>query len=94
MEAKFILSCESTVDLPYAYVSSRNIPVLFYSYSVDGQEYPDDMGRDPESLPRFYQFLADGKIPSTSQIMSSSMRNTSRSCFKKATCCTSLLVPA
>lgn len=23
MEAKFILSCESTVDLPYAYVSSR-----------------------------------------------------------------------
>lgn len=68
MEAKFILSCESTVDLPYAYVSSRNIPVLFYSYSVDGQEYPDDMGRDPEALPRFYQFLEDGKIPSTSQI--------------------------
>ena len=65
MEAKFILSCESTVDLPYAYVSSRNTPVLFYSYSVDGQEYLDDMGRDPGALPRFYQFLADGKIPST-----------------------------
>lgn len=68
MEAKFILSCESTVDLPYSYVSSRNIPVLFYSYSVDGQAYPDDMGRDPEALPRFYRFLEDGKIPSTSQI--------------------------
>lgn len=68
MQDSFILSCESTVDLPYAYVSSRDIPVLFYSYSVDGQAYPDDMGRDPEALPRFYRFLEEGKIPSTSQI--------------------------
>ena len=66
MENQFILSCESTVDLPYSYVSGRNMPVLFYRYSVDGQEYPDDMGRDPEALPRFYGFLADGKLPSTS----------------------------
>lgn len=68
MDTKFVLSCESTVDLPFSYVSSREISVLFYSYAVDGQEYPDDMGRDPEALPRFYQFLNDGKIPSTSQI--------------------------
>ena len=68
MENQFILSCESTVDLPYSYVSGRNMPVLFYRYSVDGQEYPDDMGRDPEALPRFYGFLADGKLPSTSQV--------------------------
>lgn len=68
MQPKFILSCESTVDLPYTYVKSRDIPVLFYSYTVDEKEYPDDMGRDPEALNMFYQFLADGKIPSTSQI--------------------------
>lgn len=68
MESKFILSCESTVDLPYTYISGRNIPVLFYSYSVDDQEFPDDMGRDPEALPQFYRFLEEGKIPSTSQI--------------------------
>lgn len=68
MEEKFFITCESTVDLPYAYISRRNIPVLFYSYSVDGQEFPDDMGRDPEALPRFYRFLEEGKIPSTSQI--------------------------
>ncbi len=30
MENKFILTCESTVDLPYDYVCNRNIPVLFY----------------------------------------------------------------
>lgn len=64
----FQLSCESTVDLPFAYVSSRNIPVLFYSYTVDEQVYPDDMGRDPKALPMFYGFLETGKLPSTSQL--------------------------
>lgn len=64
----FTLSCESTVDLPYSYVNGRNIPVLFYSYSVDGVSYPDDMGRDPEALGRFYRHLAEGKLPITSQI--------------------------
>ena len=67
MSENFILSCESTVDLPYSYVSGRNMPVLFYSYLIDGQEYPDDMGRDPEALPQFYRFLEEGKMPSTSQ---------------------------
>lgn len=67
MQENFILSCESTVDLPYSYVSGRNMPVLFYSYSIDGQEFPDDMGRDPEALPQFYRFLEEGKMPSTSQ---------------------------
>lgn len=68
MNTKFILSCESTVDMPYAHVASRNIPVLFYEYAVDGNAYPDDMGRDPDALPRFYRLLEEGKIPTTSQI--------------------------
>ena len=44
------------------------IPVLFYTYVVDGREYDDDMGRDPDALPRFYAMLKDGALPSTSQI--------------------------
>ncbi|MBQ7153924.1 MAG: DegV family protein [Clostridia bacterium] len=64
----FQLSCESTVDLPYAYVSGRNIPVLFYNYTVDEKEYVDDMGRDPEALPHFYHMLEEGALPSTSQL--------------------------
>lgn len=68
MHTSFILSCESTVDLPFSYVSSRQIPVLFYSYTVDGTEYTDDMLRDSAALPRFYQFLANGKLPATSQL--------------------------
>ncbi len=68
MDRKFTLSCCSTVDLPYSYMKSRDIPVLFYTYVVDGREYDDDMGRDPEALPRFYGFLKEGKLPQTSQI--------------------------
>ncbi len=68
MEPKFILSCESTVDMPYSYVNSRNIPVLFYSYTVDDKVYTDDMGRDPKALPHFYEMLDEGKMPSTSQL--------------------------
>ena len=68
MEQKFILSCCSTVDLPYAYMKQRGVPVLFYTYVVDGVEYDDDMGRDPAALPRFYQFIREGKLPQTSQI--------------------------
>ena len=68
MDRKFTLSCCSTVDLPYSYMESRDIPVLFYTYVVDGVEYDDDMGRDPEALPRFYRFLEEGKLPQTSQV--------------------------
>ena len=68
MESSFLLSCESTIDLPYSYANERNLPVLFYSYQVDGVDYEDDMGRDPEALPKFYGFLAEGKLPTTAQL--------------------------
>ena len=41
MDTSFILSCESTIDLPYSYCEARGIPVLFYSYQVDGVSYED-----------------------------------------------------
>lgn len=68
MDAKFILSSESTVDLPYSYLESRNIPVLFYKYRIDEKEYVDDMGRDSEARPLFYKLLAAGHLPQTSQM--------------------------
>lgn len=64
----FILSCESTVDLPFSYINGRDIPVVFYSYLANGVEYEDDMERNPQALEQFYQFIADGGIPSTTQI--------------------------
>ena len=68
MERKFILSCGSTVDLPYSYVQSRDIPVIFYSYTIGDKEYVDDMERDPDAMDKFYAQLAAGALPHTSQI--------------------------
>lgn len=65
--SNFILSCESTVDMPFARVSKRDIPVLFYSYTAGGKEYEDDMDRDPAAIGRFYELL-EREIPSTSQL--------------------------
>ncbi len=61
--------------MPYAHLEKRQIPVLFYTYLVDDVEYDDDMGRDPEALPRFYRFLEEGKLPKTSQINTATYLN-------------------
>ena len=68
MESTFILSCESTVDLPYSYLEQRGIPVLFYSYMIGEETYIDDMGRDPEALPNFYRRIDEGAMPTTTQL--------------------------
>lgn len=68
MNHDFILSCESTADLPFSYVEKRNIPVIFYSYQIDGLEYEDDMLRNENALLDFYAKIKEGKLPSTSQI--------------------------
>ena len=66
--SQYLLTCESTIDLPFSYTTQHHLPILFYSYCVDGIEYPDDMGKDPNSLGNFYTLLESGKLPTTSQI--------------------------
>ena len=94
MDTSFILSCESTIDLPYSYCEARGIPVLFYSYQVDGVSYEDDMGRDPAALPRFYGFLGEGKLPTTAQLNEFQLSPSSMRCCSRATCCISRSAPA
>ena len=74
MAGKFVLTCGSTVDVPYSRMAARDIPVIFYSYIVDGKEYVDDMLRDPAAMPQFFGFLDAGKLPSTSQINAETYR--------------------
>ncbi len=66
--SKFILSCGSTVDVPYAAFSKRDIRVIFYSYFIDGAEHEDDMCRTEGATRAYYDELASGKTPTTSQI--------------------------
>ena len=68
MEKKFIFSCESTVDMPYDYLINRNVSIIDYTYTINGNEYNDNMGRDPKSLENFYKLIDEGFLPSTSQI--------------------------
>ena len=63
----FTLSCESTTDLTLKHWTDRNVPVLPYTYTVDGVEYFDDM-REGNGLALFYNQLAMGKHPATSLI--------------------------
>lgn len=68
MNHQYQLSCESTVDLPYSHISGRGIHVLFYTYSIEGREYEDNMGRDEAVMEDFFAQLKSGKMPITSQI--------------------------
>ena len=67
-ERKIIISCESTIDMPYAEMQARSIPVLFYKYTVGDAEFEDDMCRTEGFMDGFYKSLEAGDLPHTSQI--------------------------
>ena len=68
MTENFVLTCESTVNLPYAYMKERTIPVLFYSYNIDGVDYEEDMFKSGNKLNEFYSKIENGALPTTSQL--------------------------
>ena len=67
----YILSCCSTVDLTNEQLQSRNISYISMHYTIDGEEYADDMGKTI-SMDEFYQKMLNGADTSTSQINISS----------------------
>ena len=68
--SKYKITCCSTVDMPVAFFTSRNIPIAYYHFEMDGKEYADDMGK---SMPikEFYERVHDGAMPVTSQVNAS-----------------------
>lgn len=64
----FIISAESPMDLSYEYTKKRNVKFIRYNYTIDGIEYEDDLGENPDSLKKFYEKIDAGSIPHTSQI--------------------------
>ncbi len=65
--SSYVITCCSTVDLSKEYFEKNNIPYACYHYIMDGEEYLDDLG---QSIPydEFYKRIADGSMPTTSQI--------------------------
>jgi len=63
----FLITCCSTVDLSNEYLQKRQIPYVSFHFTLDGREYPDDLGQTM-SFDEFYRKIADGAMPTTSQV--------------------------
>lgn len=63
----YVLTCCSTADLPLDYLKNRHIPFVCFHYTMDGKEYPDDLGQSM-SFEAFYDRIAKGALPTTSQV--------------------------
>ncbi len=63
----YILSCCSTADLTKKHFEDRGINYICFHYSLDGVEYPDDLGQTI-SFPEFYEALKNGADTKTSQV--------------------------
>jgi DegV family protein with EDD domain len=63
----YVLTCCSTADLPKEYFEKREIPYVCFHFTMDGVEYPDDLG---QSMPfdEFYARIGAGAMPTTSLV--------------------------
>lgn len=65
--SEFVLSCCSTADMPLEFFQTRNVQLVCFHFTMDGKEYEDDLGQSI-SFDDFYQRIADGAEPTTSQV--------------------------
>lgn len=61
----YVITVNSTVDLPKKWLEERNVPVVPLRYTIDGETYEDMGGL---SSKEFFQKLRDGKMAITSQV--------------------------
>ena len=64
---KYLLTCDTAVDLNNEYLTTRNIPFVGFHYTLDDKEYNDDLGKSL-SYEEFYKKIDAGSMPITSQI--------------------------
>ena len=65
--ANYIITSESTIDLTTEKIKNLDIPIIPFSFALDGKEYPDDFGKT-YPLDKFYNDIKNGATPVTSQI--------------------------
>lgn len=61
----YVITVNSTVDLPKEWLEDRNVPVLALKYTIDGETYKDMEGL---SHKEFFQKLREGKMAVTTQM--------------------------
>ncbi len=65
--SSYVLSCCSTADLSKEHFESRDIRYICFHYTMDGKDYPDDLGQTV-AFKDFYQAMRDGADTQTSQV--------------------------
>jgi len=60
----FIITVNSTVDMPKEWLEEKNVPCLKLTYTMEGETY-EDMSMDPKV---FFNRLRAGQMPVTSQV--------------------------
>ena len=61
----YIVTVNSTVDVPREWLRERNVPFVPLKYTIDGETYQDMMGLSPKE---FFDKLREGKMSVTSQV--------------------------
>ena len=61
----YVITVNSTVDLPKEWLEERNVPVVPLRYTMDGQTYEDMSGLTAKE---FFAKLREGKMSVTSQV--------------------------
>lgn len=63
--SEYIVTVNSTVDVPKEWLKERDVPFIPLKYTIDGETYKDMLGLDSKE---FFQKLRDGKMAVTSQV--------------------------
>lgn len=62
---KFVITSDSTVDLPKELLEEKKVPILSLTYILDGETYADTDGL---SCKEFMDKIREGAMPTTSQV--------------------------
>ena len=61
----YVITVNSTVDVPKEWLEERHVPVIPLKYTIDGETYTDMEGL---SAKEFFDKLREGKMSTTSQV--------------------------
>ncbi len=65
--SRTVITTDSTCDLPIGFVDEHQLPVICFTFSMDGTDLQGDLGRTLD-FRQFYGAMRGGSMPTTSQI--------------------------
>ena len=80
--SNFVITADSTVDLPKEFLEEKQVPVVSLSYIIDGATYKDGEGLTSKE---FYDKIREGAMPTTSQVNPEQARNLFEPILKEGT---------